>query len=392
MKRLHEIATRKAELKAMLEGEEKVDLDAVQKELDELEVEERKINEEVDAETRKAQQEAEARKQDAKAINDGEVKANEVKEIEIKKEVKTMEEIRNSKEYIEAFARYIKTNDPTEVRALTTENVNGTIAVPDFVLDEVKHAWDNEGVMALVKKLEVKGNLKVNFEISSTGAVKHLEGSQAVSEETLVEGIATIVPQSFKKWLKLSDEVLDMRGEAFLRYVYAEIGHHIAKQVADDLITQIVALTTTATSTAPSVAQVTSAPAQDTIAQAIGNLSDEATNPVIIMNKLTWAAFKKAQYDGNYSADIFEGLKVVYNNTLPAYATADANACYIIVGDLGMGALATFPKGINNIEYKYDDKTEMTADMVRILGREYVGIAPVSCGAFVQVLKPSASV
>lgn len=391
MERLQEIATRKAELKAQLESEVKdLDLDAIKKELDQLDAEEKSIYEKIEAETKKANEEAEQRRKNAETLEKG--KANPTEITEIKKEENKMEEIRNSKEYIEAYARYIKTNDATEVRSLLTENVNGTIAVPDFVYDEIKHAWDNEGVMALVRKLEVKGNLKVNFEISSTGAVKHLEGSQAVDEEQLVEGIATIVPSSFKKWLKLSDEVLDMRGEAFLRYIYEEIAHHIAKQVADDLITKIVALNTTATSTTPSVAQVTSAPAQDTVAQAIGNLSDEATNPVIIMNKLTWSVFKKAQYDGNYSADIFEGLKVVYNNTLPAYNSANANACYMIVGDLGMGALATFPNGINNIEFKYDDKTEMTSDMVRILGREYVGVEPVSCGAFVQVLKPASSI
>ena len=34
------------------------------------------------------------------------------------------------------------------------------------------------------------------------------------------------------------------------------------------------------------------------IAEAIANLSDEATNPIIVMNKLTFAAFKEAQYNG----------------------------------------------------------------------------------------------
>lgn len=390
MERLNEIATRKAELKALLEGEEKVDLEVIQKELDELEMEERQINEQIKADDEKAKNEAEARKQTAQQINDGEIKANE---IELKgKEIK-MEEIRNTKEYIEAFARYIKTNDDKEVRSLLTENVSGgTIAVPDFVYDVIKTNWEKDGIFALIKKLEVKGNLKVNFEISSTGATKHLEGSQAVSEEELVEGIATLVPASFKKWIKLSDEVLDMRGEAFLQYVYNEIAHHIAKEVVKDLLTQIKALGTSATSEKPKAPAITMGIAQDTIATAIGNLSDEAENPVVVMNKQTWALFKKAQYDGNFSTDIFEGLKVYFNNSLPAYNSADANDVYMIVGDFDFGSLATFPNGIYNITFKYDDKTEMTSDMVRILGREYVGIAPVACDAFVNVKKPSASV
>lgn len=388
MERLNEIATRKAELKAMLESEDQVDLEAIEKELNELEVEEKSINEKIEAETRKAQEEVEERKQTAEMINKGELKANE---IEIKEN--KMEETRNTKEYIDAYARYIKSNDDTELRALLTENVSGgTIAVPELVYDIIKTNWEKDGIFALIRKLEVNGNLKVNFEISSTGATKHLEGSEAVAEEELVEGIATLVPTSFKKWIKLSDEVLDMRGEAFLQYVYNEIAHHIAKEVVKDLLNQIKALDTTATSTTPKAPAITMGIAQDTIATALGNLSDEAENPVVVMNKQTWALFKKAQYDGNFSTDIFEGLKVYYNNSLPAYNSANANDVYMIVGDFDFGALATFPNGIGSIKFKYDDKTEMTSDMVRILGREYVGIAPIACDAFVNVKKPSASV
>lgn len=395
MERLNEIATRKAELKAMLEGDNAdLDLDAIKKELDELDAEEKSINEQKEVEQKKAEQEAEERKQNAQKINDGEVKANEVKEIKNEEKKMELNELRNTPEYVEAFARYVKTGKDEEVRSLLTENVaGGTIAVPEFVYDIVKTAWDNEGVMALVNKVSIKGNLKVNFEISSTGAVKHLEGSEAVAEETLVEGIATLVPASFKKWIGISDEVYDMRGEAFLRYIYDEIAHRIAKAVADELIGILKALPTDAsTSSTPKATTITLAPAQDTIASAIATLSDEANNPVIIMNKLTWGAFKKAQYEGNFSADIFEGLQVVFNNSLPAYASADANAVYMVVGDLGHGAMANFPNGVGNIEFKFDDKTLMTSDIVRILGREYVGLGVVAPNSFCLVKKPASSI
>lgn len=392
MERLQEIQTRKAELKTMLESEAKdLDLDAIQKELDELEVEERKINEEVEQAERKAKEEEEQRKQDAKKLNDGEVKG---KEIEIKKEEIKMEEIRNSKEYIDAFAEYVKTNDATEVKSLLTENVSGgTVAVPELVYDIVKTAWDKENVMALVKKAELQGNLKVNFEISGDGAVKHLEGSQAVSEESLTLGIATLVPASIKKWIGISDEVMDMRGEAFLRYIYAELGQKIAKKCADELIAILVALPTdNATSTTPKATTITKAPAQDTTITAVGTLSDEASNPVVIMNKLTYAEFKATQYAGNWNTDPFENLQVVFNNTLPAYTSASANAVYMIVGDLGNGALANFPNGVGNVEFRFDDKTLMTQDIIRIMGREYVGLGAIACDHFCLVKKPSASV
>ena len=45
-----------------------------------------------------------------------------------------------------------------------------------------------------------------------------------------------------------------------------------------------------------------------------------------------------------------------------------------------------FPNG-QDIELKYDDKTLMTQDLVRILGREYVGIGVVAPDAFVKITK-----
>ena len=84
----------------------------------------------------------------------------------------------------------------------------------------------------------------------------------------------------------------------------------------------------------------------------------------------------------------FEGLTVVLTNNLPAYANASENDVYAIVGDFGFGALANFPKG-DSIEIKVDDKTAMTSDLVKILGREYVAVAPIACRAFVNITKPA---
>lgn len=310
---------------------------------------------------------------------------------EEKKEMKDITEVRNSKEYIDAYAEFLKSGDAEEMRsatALLTENVSGEIAVPDFVYDIIKTAWDKNEIMSLVKKAELKGNLKVNFEISGTDAVIHTEGSGAVTEEELTEGIVTIVPTYVKKWKSFSDEVMSLRGEAFVRYIYDEISYRIIKKLADSLVALIVALPTTATATSPAAAKVKVAPAVGTIAQAIANLSDEAANPVVVMNKLTWAAFKAAQYANGYSVDPFEGLEVKFNNSLPAYSAASEDDVYAIVGDFGHGALANFPNG-ESIEFKFDDMTRKKEDLVEVLGKVYVGVAPVACGAFVNITKPA---
>lgn len=375
MTRLEEIEERKLEIREEVESTE--DLDKVEE-----------LEKEVDALNEEAEQITETQEQEeiAETLEQPEVKAmaKDVS-IEIKKEEIKME-TRNTKEYIDAFAEYIKTG---EERALLTENAtNGTIAVPDFVLDEVKTAWDNNELLSLVRKTNVRGNLKVQFEISGSDAVVHTEGAYAVDEEELVEGIVELQPQSIKKWVSISDEVYDLRGEAFLRYIYDELTYRIAKKAADILVAKIVALSTSATSSAPSVAKVTLAPAVGTIATAVGNLSDEASNPTIVMNKLTWAAFKNAAYANNYGVDPFEGLKVVFNNSLPAYSAASTNDVYAIVGDFGHGTIANFPNG-EDIDIKLDTMSKKKEDLIEILGREFIALGVVADKSFVQIAKPA---
>ena len=360
----------------------KVELDAPEADLDALESEARSIREEL--ETRKAE---EAKRVEIReAVAEGAGTVEEKIETEERK-IPTMEEIRNSKEYIEAYAEYIKTEDPTECRALLSENAtNGTVAVPELVYDIVKTAWEREGIMSRVRKSYLKGNLKVGFEISADGAQTHNEGA-AVTEESLVLGTVNLIPQSIKKWISISDEALDLRGEAFLNYIYDELSYRIAKKAADMLVAKIIACGTVSTTTCPGVPVVAVSSASiGTIAEAMAKLSDEAANPVIIMNKQTWGTFKGLQSNNKYAYDPFEGLPVVFNNTITAYSAATTGVTYAIVGDLDQGALANFPNG-DEINIKYDEVTLMTNDLVRVLGREFVGLGVVAPDAFVKITK-----
>ena len=328
------------------------------------------------------------RRATAEAIARG---AGEVTEtIETIEEKKDMEniEIRNTKAYIDAYANYIKTENDAECRALLTENVNGgTVPVPEFVYDVVKTAWERDEITRRVRKAYLKGNVKVGFEISSTGATKHTEGGAAVSEETLVLGTVAMIPASYKKWISISDEVYDMRGEEFLRYIYDELTYQIAKSVANDLLDKIMACGTAATTTQVAVGSIKATQiAVGLVASALGSLSDEAANPMVVMNKATWSAFKAAQYAASVPVDVFEGLPVAFSNHLKSFAAATTGDAYVIVGDFGHGALANFPNG-EEITFKFDDQTLMTQDLIRILGREYVAIEPVASGAFVQIVK-----
>jgi len=297
-------------------------------------------------------------------------------------------EIRNTPEYINAYAEYIKTGDDHEVRALLSENsavTTGTVAVPELVYDIVKTAWQKEGIMSLVRKAYLKGNLKVGFEASAGDATLHTQEGSAVDEESLVLGTVELVPVSIKKWISVSDEALDMRGEEFLRYIYDELAYRIAKKAADTLIAKIEACGTTNGTNSVAVPKIASTQITlGLIASAIGQLSDEAANPVIMMNKATWSAFKAVQAAGNYGYDPFEGLPVVFNNSITAFSAATTGVTYAIVGDLGQGAIANFPNG-SEITMKYDDLSLAEKDLVKIVGRQYVGLGIVGPYSFVKI-------
>lgn len=386
MTRKEEIEARKLELREEIESAEETEkVEELKEEVEALVEEEEQLEEHEEEE--KTAEELEERKVTAKEI--------------IKEERKMDKEFRNSNEYINAYAEYIKTNDDKELKSLITTNGyttgnSATIEVPDMVYDIVKTAWEREDLLSKVRRLSVKGNLKVQFEVSGDAAVKHMEGYGEVSEESLVLGVVSLTPISFKKWISISDEALDLRGEAFLNYIYDEITYRIAKKIADELVGIVAALPTSLSANGSGVYdkvsanKITKAPAVGTIAEAIANLSDETRDITVVMNKLTYAAFKEAQYGAGYAIDPFEGATVVFNNTLPAYSAASANAVYCIVGDFNHGALINTPNG-DGIELKFDDTTLMTSDLVRILGRRFAGVNAVADKAFCNIAKPTTS-
>ncbi len=370
---INDIETRTAEIKAAMQAED-ADLDGMTEELRQMEERKAAIRAEV-----------EERAKLAESVANG--MTGENKEEYKEKEIMSNMEIRKSHEYNMAFAEYIKTGDDSECRALLTENVSGKVPVAEYAENAVRTAWNREGIMSRVRKTYLKGNLKIGFEVSADGAYVHTEAANtATTEESLVLGVTNLIPQSIKKWLQISDEVYDMKGEEFLDYIYDELTYRIAKKAADQLVAAIVACTTGSSDNHPAQGQITATTITvGLVAQALAELSDEAANPAIIMNKSTWGKFKAAQAANGYGYDPFEGLPVLFNDSLSSFDAATTGVCYAIVGDLGVGAQANYPNGAE-IEIKFDDKTKMEYDLVRILGRQYVGLGVVAPKAFCKIL------
>ena len=155
--RLGEIEGRKAEIEAELETPE-ADLDALNEEARRLMDEKSGLETELEALLKKAAEEEEARK----AVENG---AGETREKHEEGKTMTIEEIRSSKEYMDAFANYIKTGKEEECRKLLTVNAanDGQLPVPVIVDDIIRTAWDNNTILSRVRKTFFKGNLKVAF-------------------------------------------------------------------------------------------------------------------------------------------------------------------------------------------------------------------------------------
>lgn len=358
------------------------ELDNEGADLDALEAEVRSIKEELETRAAEEAKKVEIRKEAAKA--NAPVVEKVTEEVRV---MKTNEEVRASKEYVDAFARYLVSENDTEVRSLLTENVSGAVPVPVIVDQIIRTAWEKSDILSRVRKTNIRGNLKVAFELSADGAYEHTEGTSAPTEESLTLGIVTMVPKNIKKWIRVSDEAIAMGGETLVRYIYDELTYQIVKKLTALVIGDITGAPTTATTSAAAVSAVTANPALTTVAKAFATLSDEAENPVIIMNKLTYADFVGAQAGGNFSFDPFNGLPVLFSSAVTAYSAASANGIYAIVGDL-KGVQVNYPEG-EGIVIKYDDLSEAEADLVKIVGRQYAAHA-LTANKMFCVIKKSA--
>lgn len=382
---LEQVEERASEIDAFFNAEDTSELnleelrseaEALKKRKEELLEERQKVIEEI----------VEDKTEESKVVEKGE---------ERKMAEKTLKEVLESREYENAYANYIKskTNDDSEVRALLTELVTGgEVPIPTYLESKINTAWDNEELIARVNKTYVKGIIRQGIEISATDAVFHTEGADAPTEEVITIGVITLTPKTIKKWISISDEVLDLTGREFLDYIYDEIEYKLAKKASEEIVTKIVALPQTHVANSDgeytsAIAQAyTSAIAPSTIVMAQAFLSDEARTPVVIANKQTIAAFKSlTTTDGYLFTNPFDGLTAVASNALPAYSTASSGAVYAIVGDMSAVRM-NMPNGMG-VQFKYDDLSLAEKDLVKIVGRMPIAVEVVADNRFVLIKK-----
>ena len=377
-KTMKEIEERKAQILKEME-QEGADLDALKSEMDEL----RQNADQIRETAAKAEETRKAIASGAAGIVIGETRKAETK-------AKTVDEIRGSQEYVEAFARYLMSEDDRECRALLSENASsgGQVPVPTLVDPIIKTEWEKSEILTRVNKTAFKGNMKSAFERAADPAYEHGEGTTAITEEDLTLGVVELKPKNIKKFIRLSDEVIATGGEALVTYIYKELAHQILLLLVKKVIGDISGASTSHSSSAVGIPKISGSPDLSVVVTAEAELSDEAENVVVIINRKTSAAFHQAKVAGNFAVDPYDGLTVLYTSALPAYSTAADNAVWMIVGDLD-GEQVNYPEG-EGIITKWDDISEAEADMVKVHGRQFAAHGVTKPGRFVNVKKAAA--
>lgn len=369
---MEQIETRTAEIKAEIDNADAKKLQELNAELEAIE-------------TRKGEIEMETRKADMKAVIEG---AGQVVAAAPAKEERTLESVRSSEEYVNAFAEYIKTGKDKECRALLTDLVDGgSVPTPTVIDNFINTAWERANLVSRVRRTNIKGTAKYPFEYSATGASVHTEGAAAPSEETLVLGTVSVEPEMLKKWITISDEVLALKGQAFLDYIYDEIEERILELADAQIVAAIKAAPTAATTTAAGVRVLNQSFDAFTIFAAQAELVSAATNPVAIMNKKTYFNTFMALSDttgrpiynvvseNGRPTYYINGVEVIFDNTL--------DEDELIVGDLN-GIILNLPDG-QGVSFVTDPYSLAEKDLVKIVGKMYAGIAVVRDGYFCHV-------
>lgn len=371
---MEQIEKREAEIKAEIDN-------ADASKLEELENEHKALEE------RKAVlvEETEKRRADMKAVIEG---AGTVVTKPAEKETRSLESVKASQEYVDAFAEYLKTGSDAECRSLLTDLVDGgSVPTPTVIDDFINTAWERANLVARVRRTNIKGTAKYPFEYSATGASVHKEGAAAPDEETLVLGTVSVEPEMLKKWITISDEVLALKGQAFLDYVYDEIEERILEAADAAIIAAIKAAPAAATKTAAGVRVLSQSFDAFTIFAAQAELVAAARNPVAIMNRKTYfntfmsladtagrPIYNVVSENGRPTYYI-NGVEVIFDNTL--------DEDELIVGDLN-GIIMNLPDG-QEVSFVTDPYSLAEKDLVKIVGKMYAGFGVVRDGYFCYV-------
>ena len=215
IKRMQEINTRKAELRSMLEGSGEVDLDAIEKELRDLDTEFKEL---------------EKRKATIDGINAGTIPAVEIPNPVTARSADTFDQ---DKEYRSAWLKNLqgKALTENEQRAYSTAANSALPAIPESTANEIiKKMYEVAPILQRCKIFHVPGNFKFAVEGTNSDAALHTEnGSITAASDSL--GSVSLTGYEIVKLVKASRATVNMTINAFESYIVEIIAEAIARKI-----------------------------------------------------------------------------------------------------------------------------------------------------------------
>ncbi len=215
IKRMQEINARKAELRSMLEGSGEVDLDAIEKELRDLDTEFKGL---------------EKRKATIDGINAGTIPAVEIPNPVTARAADTFDQ---DKEYRSAWLKTLqgKALTENEQRAYSTAANSALPAIPESTANEIiKKMYEVAPILQRCKIFHVPGNFKFAVEGANNDAAIHSENA-AITAATDSLGSVSLTGYEIVKLVKASRATVNMTIAAFESYIVEIIAEAIARKI-----------------------------------------------------------------------------------------------------------------------------------------------------------------
>lgn len=323
------------------------------------------------------------------------VKVEERKKMEIK-------DMFDTPEYRSAWVDYVRTGKeiPAELRAgvsTATENV----PIPTLMQGYVETAWEKYGKFSrLVSRMSVKGLFAIPLELEADDAVWHTENAAAPAEESITLGQVLLQPMMIKKWISMTDELMAMAADEFMRYISDELVYRVIKQLDDSIIAR----------TEASGKGVIGIVGNENTIKVSKNLDfnaiNEAIAKLVTFDNLTIAMHPETFYKNimgltdtvqrpiyqiatdntGKPAYYINGQRVEFTTVLPAYDDAAAGEAWAVVGDF-RGYRLNFPEG-DTVRTLFDPYTLATEDKARMIGRLFVAGNVCRLKHFAELDKP----
>lgn len=320
--------------------------------------------------------------------------------IEERKDQTMPEDVTKTNEYAKMYADYIRGRvDAREMRGfiekrmpaqdvtITTNMPAGkdVFPYPTVLQQYVETAWATYGKFSrLVSESFEPAVLNIPVEAEADGAHWHIQGENGPTSESITFGQIMLQPQMIKKWVMLTDELMAMTSDEFLRYIADELVYRVYLALDEAIINRdgsnggVNGIINSALTDSANVDLGFNA-----INTAIASLVtfDNLTiamNPATFFNNFMGLTdlqglpiFRIAQDNEGRPAYYLNGYRVEFTQALPSYDTATTSEAWAVVGDFRRGYRLNYPQG-RNVITMVDPYTKMTEDVVRMLGRLYV--------------------